>query len=191
MNRVSDSITNKAKVLSKLNRESSLTLRIASEQYTSKNYEVSAELLEQYLIKFPSDAVAQILLCKAYAHLGKYRQAVKILKEATEAIHSPNTYDFYLKEIESIQHREKAGFLTEKSEESKMLDERSESSFTESDQSEVNSHSLVSETLAEIYISQGEYKEAINIFEKLIEKKPENKEKYLQSIEELKSRPEQ
>ena len=49
-------------------------------------------------------------------------------------------------------------------------------------------HSLVSETLAKIYISQGESKRSNQIYEKLIERKPENKEKYLQSIEELKSR---
>jgi len=49
-------------------------------------------------------------------------------------------------------------------------------------------HILVSETLAKIYISQGELTEAIKIYEKLMERKPESKEKYLQSIEELRSR---
>ncbi len=47
---------------------------------------------------------------------------------------------------------------------------------------------IVSETLAKIYAAQGEYKEAIRIFEKLIVKNPSKKEEYLQKIEELNSR---
>jgi tetratricopeptide (TPR) repeat protein len=189
LDRISDSIINEAKIISRTSRESSLTLHIAAKEYGLSNYAESAELLEQYLKRFPFDSVAQILLCKNYAQLGKYRQAVKLLREATEVIHSPKTYDFYLKEIEAIQHREKKDFLTEESIELKIPGEQIESSSAEVDQSKITPQSLVSETLAEIYVSQGEYKEAINIYEKLIERKPENKEKYLQSIEELKSRP--
>jgi tetratricopeptide (TPR) repeat protein len=47
---------------------------------------------------------------------------------------------------------------------------------------------IVSETLAKIYAAQGEYKEAIRVFEKLIEKNPLKKEEYLQQIKELNSR---
>jgi tetratricopeptide (TPR) repeat protein len=44
---------------------------------------------------------------------------------------------------------------------------------------------IVSETLAKIYAAQGEYKEAILIYEKLIDKTPSKKEEYLQKIKEL------
>jgi tetratricopeptide (TPR) repeat protein len=47
---------------------------------------------------------------------------------------------------------------------------------------------IVSETLAKIYAAQGEYKEAIRVFEKLIDKNPSRKEEYLQKIKELNSR---
>jgi tetratricopeptide (TPR) repeat protein len=55
-----------------------------------------------------------------------------------------------------------------------------------------NSHSpdkskLASETLANIYLSQGEKSEAIKIFELLIDRKPEKREYYLAKIAELKS----
>lgn len=44
---------------------------------------------------------------------------------------------------------------------------------------------IISETLAKIYAAQGEYKEAILIYEKLIDKTPSKKEEYLQKIKEL------
>jgi tetratricopeptide (TPR) repeat protein len=46
---------------------------------------------------------------------------------------------------------------------------------------------LASETLANIYLSQGEKTEAIKIFELLIERKPEKREYYLAKITEIKS----
>ena len=47
---------------------------------------------------------------------------------------------------------------------------------------------LASETLANIYLSQGEKNEAIKIFEILIDRQPEKKEYYLGKISEIKSR---
>ena len=47
---------------------------------------------------------------------------------------------------------------------------------------------LASETLANIYLSQGEKNEAIKIFEILINRQPEKKEYYLGKISEIKSR---
>ena len=47
---------------------------------------------------------------------------------------------------------------------------------------------LASETLANIYLSQGEKNEAIKIFEILIDRQPEKKDYYLGKISEIKSR---
>ncbi len=47
---------------------------------------------------------------------------------------------------------------------------------------------IISETLAKIYISQGEYKEAIEIYNLLKEKHPDKADYYAQKIEELKSK---
>lgn len=44
---------------------------------------------------------------------------------------------------------------------------------------------IVSETLAKIFIAQGELKEAIEVYKKLIKKNPQNMEAYLKKIEEL------
>ncbi len=47
---------------------------------------------------------------------------------------------------------------------------------------------IVSETLAKIYVAQGELKEAIEVYNKLIDKEPGKKEYFLQQINELKSK---
>lgn len=47
---------------------------------------------------------------------------------------------------------------------------------------------IVSETLAKIYAAQGEYEEAISVYEKLVLKSPANKESYIQIINELKAK---
>ena len=46
---------------------------------------------------------------------------------------------------------------------------------------------FVSETLAKIYVNQGEFQEAIDVYQKLIKKTPSKQEYYLQKISELQS----
>jgi tetratricopeptide (TPR) repeat protein len=68
------------------------------------------------------------------------------------------------------------------------IPEASGDSFREElDSSLPEEHMIVSETLAKIYITQGEYKEAIEVYKKLSAKNPQKKEYYAQRIEELRS----
>jgi tetratricopeptide (TPR) repeat protein len=46
---------------------------------------------------------------------------------------------------------------------------------------------IVTETLAKIYITQGELAEAIEVYKKLIKKNPQKEEYYKQKIDKLKS----
>ena len=190
MDNISDSIIQKAQIISKLNTGTNFSLRIAAKHYNDKNYTESSELLEKHLEKFPTSNVAQILLSKTYAQLGKYHQAVQLLKSANQTIYSPTTFDFYLKEIETIQRKETIDVNSENANtlELKIPEQTNENELTYSGGSDTLGQFLISETLAKIYISQGEVKEAISIYEKLIERKPENKEEYSRAIEELKSR---
>ena len=50
------------------------------------------------------------------------------------------------------------------------------------------SGSIISETLAKIYAAQGEYEEAIKVYEKLMLKTPSKQEDYIERIRELNSR---
>ena len=67
-----------------------------------------------------------------------------------------------------------------------ITDENKQPDFEVKDFSE--SSLIVSETLAKIYIAQGELQEAIAVYEKLSQKNPEKKEYFFQRIGELKSK---
>ncbi|NWF87889.1 MAG: hypothetical protein HXY50_00340 [Ignavibacteriaceae bacterium] len=180
----------KATILAALNQENSLFLYIAEKKIEDGLSADSAALLEKYLEKYPEDVCAKILLFKAYNRLGKNQLALQLLKTATDFIHSPQTFNFYLNQIELQTHNLASGF-GEKVEDSLTQNDfynSSESTTLLLDEKESYDKLIVSETLAKIYISQGELREAINVYEKLIEEKPENKQQYLLSIEELKSR---
>lgn len=186
MTNSSNSLAQIASVLIRLNAYSNLVVHLAESDYEQGNYSQAANTLEGNL----PDVSAQILLSKTYAHLGKYHLALQTLKSACDAIHSPRTFEFYLKEFEGIKQLGEIKFdsgLTLPPDFT-VPDDTEQKQSTLIDETKTYESLLVSETLANIYISQGELKEAIKIYEKLIERKPENKEKYLQSIEELKSR---
>ncbi len=190
MGNYSDSFLNKGRILSNLNIDHELFLHLAAGEYEKENYSGAAEILENNIKKFPSNTSAQILLSKTYAQLGKYQLAVYQLKSACERIHSTKTLNFYLQEIEGIVKTVKIDFDTDSSKlpDYKFSVQHNEEKFLPADESKSYETLLVSETLAKIYISQGELNEAIKIYEKLIDRKPENTEKYLLSIEELRSR---
>lgn len=190
MENISDSFSRKALILSQLNRESNLFLHLASDEYNSKNYFEAIEIIEKDLKGLANNPAAQIILGKAYAQLGEFHQAVQQLKSVSLTIHSPETFDFYLKEIEEIRKKELKDFDTGISQppDYKISDDFNQREMPYSVEPKTYETMLVSETLAKIYISQGEFKEAIKIYEKLIDRKSENKEKYLYTIEELKSR---
>jgi len=59
---------------------------------------------------------------------------------------------------------------------------------TPADIGEKNSLKIVCPTLGEIYSAQGQFKKAIQVYETLIEKYPEDTEKYTQKINELKKK---
>lgn len=47
---------------------------------------------------------------------------------------------------------------------------------------------IISETLADIYLAQGEYKEALKVYDRLIERSPEKKDYYTTKIKAIKAR---
>jgi len=187
---ISDSFNRKALILSQLNRESNLFLHLASEEYNRKNYFEAIELIEKNLKGSSNNPAAQIILCKAYAQLGEFHQAVQQLKSVSTTIRSPKTFNFYLKEIEKIQKKELKDFDTGISQppDYKISGDFKQRNVSASVESKTYETMLVSETLAKIYIAQGEIGEAIKIYEKLTERKPDKKETYLKKIEELKFR---
>ncbi len=136
--------------------------------------------------------------------LGKYKEALDSFRKGSELVSSHRVYEYYLQEVETLKKQRslfefshKPGFLEEeKKQNAKNISLEEElSSFDSMTDSKPQSgsiaagsgDSIVSETLANIYITQGEFREALSIYERLVTKNPQKKDYYLRKIEELKS----
>ncbi|MEJ5263118.1 MAG: tetratricopeptide repeat protein [Ignavibacterium sp.] len=198
------------------NKQTPLFVRVANIQLEKNNPQEALIILNAGLIHYPDHPVAIFLIAKAHTALGNYSQAIKFLKKGSEIIHSPKTYDFYLKEIEAIKKQNvfyditgKTEISTEIKKEEKDLTsifltdtvkkiaeelKEAEDVLIHSDKTSPDSTSftmiddsmIVSETLAKIYVNQREYEEAIKIYEKLKKKMPEKSHYFDSKIGELK-----
>lgn len=215
----------KVNLIYEYNKNSPLFVRIASNQIEDNNPDKAIEILDEGLKKYPEYPAAYFLLGKAYTIKGLYSQALKYVKRGSELIHSPKTYDYYLREIEAIKKQrsffkparweddikgdavpdsslkeiedslktlppitESIKKLNEELMEARETIQKAKDSTAPSAKSFTDSNLIVSETLAKIYISQGEYQEAIAVFEKLMKRNPDKKDYYEIKIEEIKIR---
>jgi len=204
----------KVNLIYSYNKLTPLFVRKADYELEKKNLEEAIEILVKGLKNFPDYAAPYLLLGKAYALRGDYAEAIESIKKGTDLIPSKRTYDFYLNEIENIKNKVSLGFMnanaaeeasSEKEEqygtksflkEEKLRELVREISPEKTDPSQERTEQeksfgkniIVSETLAKIYISQGEYNEAIEIYGLLKEKHPDKVEYYSKKIDELKSK---
>lgn len=215
----------KVSLIYEYNKNSPLFVRIAHNQIEANNPDKAIEILDDGLKNYPEYPVAYFLLGKAYTIKGLYSQGLKYVKRGSELIHSPKTYDYYLREIEAIKKQRsffKATRWEEEIKEEAVLDndikniedslktmppitesikklnedimeaketiQKAKEITSPSSKSFAESNLIVSETLAKIYINQGEFQEAIAVYEKLIEKNPDKKDYYEIKIEEIKIR---
>lgn len=215
----------KVNLIYEYNKNSPLFVRIAHNQIEANNPDKAIEILDDGLKKYPEYPAAYFLLGKAYTIKSLYSQALKYVKRGSELIHSPKTYDYYLREIEAIKKQrsffkatrweeeikedavsdsdikdiedslktmppitESIKKLNEELMEAKETIQKAKEITSPSSKSFAESNLIVSETLAKIYINQGEFQEAIAVYEKLIAKKPDKKDYYEIKIEEIKIR---
>lgn len=224
----------KVSLIFEYDKSSPLFARQANIEIENNNVERAVEILTDGLKLYPNYATAHILFAKALSLIGEYGRALNQVKIASDLLHSPKTYEHYLKEIENIKKRSSLfassrgnAFIPElnkfeKETQPDLFEKENETNLIEKDKQtnidnrlseladEISSarisgtppdsnegetsiepgynSSIISETLAKIYVAQGEYKEAINVYEKLILKVPSKEEYYVQKINELNSR---
>jgi tetratricopeptide (TPR) repeat protein len=231
-----ETFSNKVSLIFEFNKKSPLFIRKADGEIRDNQIEKAVEILLAGLKVYPDYAAAHFILGRAYSLLGQFNQALKSIKTGSILIKSPETYEYYLKEVESARKQrslfdsstrtsfffpeieseqpvivpenkeEKENILPEKLDNQlENIDDRLEEIAREISHARLNDSSsnfdyelsnvgnfieqnmFVSETLAKIYITQGEFKEAIEIYQKLIKKNPSKQEYYLQKISELQS----
>lgn len=172
--------------------KSPVFLRIAESKINEKNYDVAIGVLNRSLSENSSNAVGFFLLGKAYMGIGNFKEALLNFKKGSRLINSDKTYNFYLKEIELLKRKtENSGKGLPKigsSEYSALLDNSASKSTGSGPESGTDlDDNLVSETLAQIYLSQNEAGEAVKVYEKLIKKYPLKKLYFQGKITEITS----
>ncbi len=194
----------KIKLIYEFNNNSPLFARVAEAYLQEGNPLKAIEILESGIERFPYYTSAKIVLIEALAKEGEYKRVIQLIDKIREDL-DEQTVNYYLDKVESEREYQEsdqnAQFeetapkgieddlenLADKLSHAKMP-KADDSSAPDIKETESKSESkLVSETLAEIYLNQSNYTEALSIYEKLHETNPANKEHYRDKIEQIKN----
>jgi len=186
------------------NKESPLITYKASKELEAKNYSTALELLSSAVKKYPHHPTAYFQYALALAYNNQYKEAKEFISKGDLLLGEKNTTNYYSKLIDKIK-REIEGIsvnfddtvnevLNDSFLEPEKFNAPNELELLEEDfeklehqqNDDFEPNSIVTETLAEIYASQNNYEESLEIFEKLKILKPELAEKFDSRIEELK-----
>lgn len=184
------------------NKESPLITYEASKELDNKNYEKALKLLETAANKYPYHPTVFFLSAIAFAHNNQFELAKENVLKGDNLLNEKSTLDYYLKQIEKIKmQKEGIDFSLNNSSEvvldkpiikNKKSEKKNNFDFIDENIEEPKkfepkkSKPIVTETLAEIYASQGNHKEALDIYAKLKTVKPELKVKFDNRIAEIK-----
>ncbi len=186
-------------VIYEYNPESPLFARVAETEMEKGNLQKAREILEAGFEHHPDYASAWFVYAILLAKLNDFEAARNMAKKADMLLNNHETYDYYLAKIESIEnvlddelyddsepaapkkHEELKSFLSEYGDE--LFNSGSEKK--EVTGSEMPDDKIVSETMANIHYSQGNYREALEVFKKLILKNPDKAELYKKKIDEI------
>lgn len=202
----SQTFNEKVNLVYEYNKQSPLFVRVANSEIEKNNPERAVEILNEGLSIYQNYPVPHFLLGRALMMLGKFKEAIDSFRKGSDLINSPKVYEYYLQEVENMKKQriffkrsDNPGFVeddkSKKPVQEKNVNLEDElSSFDSMDEEKFKpsslksgSDSIVSETLANIYITQGEFREALSIYGKLLNKNPQKKDYYLQKISEIKA----
>ena len=222
-----DAFNQKVSLIYEYNNKSPLFARVAENEIEKNNIDEAIKILNDGLQNYPDFSVAYFLLSKAHTIKGNYGQALRFVKKGSELIHSPKTFDYYLREIDAVKKQrqlfnvsrwadtanerfsnfapaqinntennkpalsieETLNKLTAEIEgASQTIKEAKEKISDTRVKTNPNNDFIVSETLAKIYVTQGEFKEAISVYKKLKQKNPGKETYFNTKIEELKAK---
>lgn len=198
------------------NNKSPLFARVANDYLIKGEYKEAKKILEAGLQLYPDYPAAYFVYGLCLSKLGENSKACEMIEKGGEFVDSSETVSFYLNKIQKIPDQKNPKFddtanssskkdaetsaetdmddltkLAQQLENAKIIiDENTEVEFEQENEVESQSHvagkPLVSETLAEIYFSQGNYKEALALYQNLISIQPEREQFYQIKINQIK-----
>jgi len=167
----------KVNLIYEYDKKSPLFIRVANTEINNNNVEKAIGIINQGLDDYPQYAAAYLLLGKAYMLLGNYSSALKNIKTGSDMIHSKQTYDFYLNEIEEIKKQrsffgisKRTGFLS--SEDKEENENQTDFFMKETAVKENSKAAPIDERLDELAKEISSAKISENVGETYIEDKP-------------------
>jgi predicted Zn-dependent protease len=177
------------KIFSK-NPGSPVLVRIAADALENNNTTRAIEILEGAVNEYPDYPAIYILLGRAYTKSGNFKSALQNFKKGSELLNSEQTYKYYLREIENAKRHTEEKEVSPSSlnsmDLSDLLGASTTTQTTHPESADIDDN-LISETLAKIYLTQGQKNEAMRVYEKLIKKYPLKKIYYETRIKEISS----
>jgi len=206
----------KYKLIYGFNKNSPLFARVANDYLLNNDFENAIRILEEGLKSFPDYPSAYLIYSVCLAQLGKITKAKEMAEKGCEFIDLNETLNFYLDKIDGIakakninadenlsdvgdeqlqksnEEDDDLEALAKKLENAKINIETDTAAEydaeIETDDSDISQigKPLVSETLASIYFNQGNFKEALALYQNLITIQPEREQFYLTKINQIK-----
>lgn len=182
-------LEDKIQLIYEFNEKSPLFAKVACILIEQKEFEQAIGILEKGLVIYPDYPTALIAYSLTLANIGRESESIKHLSRAADIIDSPETKNYYLKKIKEINaslsrttEPVKKGFNTEldlaelaKKIENAKIPKIDNSKTYEVPLSENKpEHKIISETMADIYFSQGNLIEALSMYEDILDRNPAN-----------------
>jgi tetratricopeptide (TPR) repeat protein len=202
---------NTFKLIYEFNNDSSLFARLAASELDNKNYNTAIEILEKGIKKFPSYPTASLIYSTALAYQGKTDEALSCLENIKEYFPNEATITFYKERIQqiyddqnSLKESSRFSFAPGNLEGKEVFEDNLESIAHELSKAKIKiknpivgtipvaqeiipTKKIVSETMARIFLGQGNLKEALSVYEDLILSDPKREGYFLSKIDEIKA----
>ncbi len=202
---------NAYKLIYEFNNDSSLFARLAASELADKDYNSAMEILEKGMNRFPSYPTASLIYSLALAYQGKIIEAHECLEKTRKIFPKEETINYYKEKIQQIHDDQnflkdssRFSFAPDGIEDKETFEDNLESIALELSKAKITISNpvigtiplseeiipvkkIVSETMARIFISQGNLEEAISVYEDLIAAVPERMEYFLEKIGEIKN----
>ncbi len=209
-----DIATERIKLIFEFNDNSPLFARVAASEIELGNINDAVKILENGITNHPSYPTAYFILAIANAYAGQEDEAKSSAAIGGELLGSPETLKYYEKKIsEIISERnslseamrpafiqndkeeaaenihedieDKLDLLAEQLSKAKIIPKGIDDPVDEIASPEAPVKKIVSDTMAEIFLSQKNYTEALSIYAELLRQRPERAGIYLQKISDL------
>lgn len=193
----------KIKLVYEFNNDSPLFARVAEAELNDGKADNALQILTDGLKSYPGYLSAHIVYVEALAKKGEYTKVIDKLEELRSTFNDDEVINYYLEKIEEekAENQELEDNIRNvdkpiEDDLENLAETISKAKIPRAGEGNVNNEIenvtptgglFISETLAEIYLSQSNLKEALEIYEKLLESNPNKAEHYKQKIDEIKN----